>query len=88
MTFGMTKLEHKIGYVFLFCWRLFFPVIQLVFITEYITSGSLEQFLKKTKGTKGTNSISDKVVILFYAPFMMHLDLEALVQTNFICFKV
>uniref|UniRef100_A0A1X7UD98 Protein kinase domain-containing protein n=1 Tax=Amphimedon queenslandica TaxID=400682 RepID=A0A1X7UD98_AMPQE len=34
---------------------------RLVFITEYITSGSLAQFLKKNKRVKGTNSISDKI---------------------------
>lgn len=34
---------------------------RLVFITEYITSGSLKQFLKKTKQTKGTNAVNDKI---------------------------
>lgn len=34
---------------------------QLVFITEYITSGSLLQFLNKTKKTKKVNAVSDKV---------------------------
>jgi nuclear receptor-binding protein len=34
---------------------------RLVFITEYITSGSLAQFLKKNKKVKSVNSVSEKV---------------------------
>ena len=46
--------------------------------------------MKKTKGTKGTNSISDKVVreVLLHAFYVTVVDLETVVQTNFISPKV
>lgn len=47
-------LEIPIGF------PLIFPLSQVIFITEYMSSGSLKQFLKKTK--KNHKTMNEKVI--------------------------
>ena len=57
---GMDRVSYTsfLSYLPCTCFVCYLP-LQLVFITEYMTSGSLMQFLNKAKVTK--NTISEKV---------------------------
>ena len=70
-----------------------FSTMQLVFITEYMTSGSLLQFLKKAKRTKKSVTEKVRLIHVWLAHSVMSMlydcvDVETMVPPDPVCTEV